>query len=59
MKEYFELAEKIYEALLAKGVVIGNASIPIISKVLEEHCEVASCQCGICTGTHTAMLQST
>ena len=37
MSRYFELAEKIYEALLAKGAGIGNASIPIIIKVLEEN----------------------
>ncbi len=31
-----EIAQKIYEKLLEKGAGIGNASIPIIEKVLDE-----------------------
>lgn len=35
-----ELATKIYEKLLEKGCVIGNASIPIIEQVLAESNQV-------------------
>jgi hypothetical protein len=34
------LAEKIYETLRAKGAGIGNASIPFIKSVIEEHFKI-------------------
>lgn len=35
-KNYWDLACKIFDALKEKGALVGNASIYIIEKVLEE-----------------------
>lgn len=47
-----EIAQKIYEKLLEKGCVIGNASIPFIEQVLAESNQVEvgvkPSTCGLC-----------